>query len=210
MIRLLIAEDHAIVREGLKQLFALTNDITVISEATNGGEVLEQLRTGDIDIVLLDMSMPGISGLDLIRRIQSHESAPHILVLTMHNEHQIARRAIKSGVSGYITKDSEPEVLLSAIRRVAGGGRSIDPALAEKMLFESPTPDERMPHEQLTNRELQILQLLAKGASINEIADTFAISNKTVSTHKARLMEKMGFHSNAELVRYAVNAGLVT
>ncbi|WP_459867534.1 response regulator [Endothiovibrio diazotrophicus] len=209
MIRLLIADDHAIVREGLKQLFALTSDITVVAEAMNGGEVLERLRGGGIDVILLDMAMPGISGIDLIRRIHNHDGAPPILVLTMHNEPQIARRAIKSGVVGYVTKDSEPEVLLAAIRRVAAGGRSIDPALAEAMLFESNAASEQPPHEQLSDRELQILQLLAKGLSVNEVADALAISNKTVSTHKARLMEKMAFHSNAEMVRYAVTAGLV-
>ncbi|CAK0745743.1 two-component system, NarL family, invasion response regulator UvrY [Gammaproteobacteria bacterium] len=207
MIRLLIADDHTIVREGLKQLFALTTDIVVAAEAANGAQLLEQLRDydGGIDLILLDMTMPGISGADLITRIVSHETNPPILVLTMHSEPLIARRALKAGAAGYLTKDNEPETLLAAIRRVAGGGRFIDSLLAEEMAFEENTTRRRAPHEQLSEREIQILRLLSKGMSVNDIAESLVISNKTVSTHKARLMEKMGFHNNADLVRYTVS-----
>lgn len=209
MIRILLADDHGLVREGLKQILALARDVVIVGEAMNGGQVLEQLRRGGVDLVLLDMSMPGISGADLILRIRNLEEAPYIMVLSMHNEPQVARRAIQAGAGGYLTKDSDPETLMAAVRKIAGGGRFIDPVLAELMVFEGSEVGRQLPHEQLTERERQILFRLAGGMSINNIAGELSISNKTVSTHKARLMEKMNFRSNAELVRYAVAQGLV-
>jgi len=210
MIKILMADDHSIVREGMRYLFSLTNDIQVVGEAVNGGQVLELLHQGGINMILLDMSMPGISGVNLITRIRAHDSRMPILVLSMHNEPQIARRALSAGASGYLTKDSEPEILLAAVRKVARGGRFIDPGLAESMVFEGNNHTDQHPaHEQLSEREFQILNMLAKGKSLNEIADELVISNKTVSTHKARLMQKMNFQSNADLVRYAVEHGLV-
>ncbi|HSV35860.1 MAG TPA: response regulator transcription factor [Ramlibacter sp.] len=208
MIRLLIADDHAIVRAGLRQLFALVEGIAVAGEAATGGQVLELLRRTPIDQVLLDMSMPGIDGADLVSRIRAHHPLLPILVLSMHIEPQIARRALKAGASGYVTKGSEPEMLVAAIRKIAAGGRFIEPALAEQMVFDDVQARPQLPHEQLTNREFQILSLLVRGAGVNEVADQLAISNKTVSTHKARLMRKMNFQSNAELVRYGVAHGL--
>jgi DNA-binding NarL/FixJ family response regulator len=208
MIRVLMADDHGIVREGLKQLFALSPDILVVHEAVSGGEVLAALRAGGVDLILLDMTMPGISGVNLITRLRSHEHCPPILVLSMHNEIQIARRALAAGVAGYLTKDSDPATLMSAIRKVAAGGRFIDPALAEKMVFDSGNA-ELPPHDVLSEREYDVLRLLVHGMGVNQIADELKISNKTVSTHKARLMQKMDFHNNAELVRYAVAHGLV-
>lgn len=209
MIKLLIADDHAIVREGLKQLFALCPDVSVAGEAVNGAQVLDALRGGGIDLVLLDMNMPGVSGVDLITRIRAHHERLPVLVLSMHNEPQIARRALGAGASGYLTKDNDPETLMAAVRKVAAGGRFIDPALAEMMVFEINGEGERPPHEQLSDRELHILRLLVKGRSVNDIADELSISNKTVSTHKARLMQKLGFQNNAELVRYGLDHGLV-
>jgi DNA-binding NarL/FixJ family response regulator len=208
MIRLLLAEDHAIVRAGLRQLFRLVDDIEVAREASSGSHVLELLRRDLVDLVLLDLGMPGIAGADLITRIRSHYPHLPLLVLSMHNEPQIARRALKAGASGYITKDSEPELLLAAIRKVAAGGRFIDPALAELMAFDSVAAPGERPHDRLTDREYQILALLVRGASLNEVATKLSISNKTVSSHKARLMQKMGLRSNAELVRYGVLHGL--
>ena len=208
MIRLLIADDHAIVRAGLKQLFALVGDIVVAGEAATGGQVMDLLRKAPVDLVLLDMTMPGISGADLVARIRAHHATLPILVLSMHIEPQIARRALKAGASGYLTKDSEPEMLVAAIRRIAAGGRFIDPVLAEQMAFETVAPQPGRPHEQLTNREFQILCLLVRGASVNEVGVQLAISSKTVSTHKARLMRKMDLQSNAGLVRYGVAHGL--
>ena len=210
MIKVLLADDHSIVREGMKHLFSLTNDIQVASEAANGGDVLELLhQPRNFNIILLDMSMPGICGVNLISRIRAHDLKLPILVISMHNEPQIARRALNAGASGYLTKDSEPEILLAAVRKVARGGKFMDPGLAEQMIFQGNNDTDQQPaHEQLSEREFQILSLLAKGKSLNEIADELAISNKTVSTHKARLMQKMEFHSNADLVRYAVEHGL--
>ena len=209
MIRILIADDHAIVRGGLKQLLALTNDVEVAGEATNGEQVMEQLRNGSFDLVLLDMSMPGISGVDLIARIRIRDARLPILVLSMRNETQLVRRALKAGASGYLTKDNEPETLMAAISKTAAGGRFIDPLLVEQMVFGVDTPGLDQAHERLSNRECQILSLLARGKSVNQIADELTISNKTVSTHKARLMQKMNFHSNADLVRYGVAHGLL-
>lgn len=208
MIRILIADDHAIVREGLKQIMALARDISVVGEATDGKHLLEILRPDQVDVIVLDMSMPGISGVNLITRILAQEMGAAILVLSMHNEPQIARRALNAGASGYLTKDTEAEVVLSAIRKVAAGGRFIDPVLAEQMVFDKSNAGQQSAHEQLSEREFQILRLLAKGNSINDIADELSISNKTVSTHKMRLMLKMNFNSNADLVRYAIEHGL--
>ena len=208
MIHLLLAEDHAIMRAGLKQLFALVDDIRVAGEAASGAQAMEFLRTTQVDMVLLDMGMPGIAGADLITRLHARYPQLPILVLSMHNEPQIARRALRAGAGGYVTKDSEPELLLAAIRKVAAGGRFIDPALAEQMAFEGVSPPRERPHESLTDREYQILQLLLQGASLNEVAAQLAISSKTVSTHKAHLMRKMDLRSNADLVRYGMLHGL--
>ena len=209
MIRLLICDDHAIVRKGLRQLFGIVADIEVVGEAHNGTEALEALRTTAADVVLMDMTMPGLCGEDLIARIRAHHPAQAILVLSMHDEAPVAQRALKAGAAGYLTKDSEPEVLLSAIRRVAAGGNFIDPGIAEQLAFQASGQQVEPSHEALSSREYQVLCLLARGRSVNDIAAELAISNKTVSTHKTRLMEKMGFDSNAALIRYAVTRGLV-
>ncbi len=208
MIRLMLADDHVIVRKGLRQLFTLVKDIDVVAEAHNSAEVLETLRQTPVDLLLLDMSMPGISGEDLIARIRVHHPQQRILVLSMHNEPQIAQRALKAGAAGYLTKDSDPELLLSAIRRVASGGKYIAPELAEQLVFQSSGQAPVPSHDSLSSREFQILRMLARGMGVNDIAEELAISNKTVSTHKARLMEKMNFTTNAELIRYAVMHGL--
>ncbi|MEW6693319.1 MAG: response regulator transcription factor [Pseudomonadota bacterium] len=208
MIRLLIADDHTLMREGLKQLFTLMDDIKVVGEAVNGAQVLERLREKDVDIILLDMTMPGICGEDLITRICAHHPDLYILILSMHNDPVVAQRALKAGANGYMTKDGDPDALLAAVRKVAHGGRYIDPAIAEKMALSISGLAPRPMHDCLSDRELQVLRLLAKGKAVNEIADQLAISNKTVSTHKARLMEKMGFENIADLMRYAINHGL--
>jgi DNA-binding NarL/FixJ family response regulator len=208
MIRILIADDHALVRGGLLQLFALAGDMEVVAQATHGGEVIDYLRHVACDVILLDMSMPGISGVDLIVRIKARAPGIPVLVLSMHNEALMARRALKAGASGYLTKDGDPETLLTAVRKVASGGRYIDPALAEQMVFQTEAGQLEHPHEQLSNRELSIFRLLVDGKSVNQIADELAISNKTVSTHKARLMQKMGFQSNAEMLRYGIDHAL--
>jgi len=209
MVRLLIADDHTIMREGLKRLFALAQDVEVVGEAENGAQLLDRLRDDGIDLLLLDMSMPGISGEDLIARIHAHYPALPILVLSMHNETQIAQRALRAGARGYLTKDRDPETLLAAIHRVAAGQRFIDPGLAEQMALEASGVGQCADHAALSDREFQVLRLIAAGLSVNAIADQLAISNKTVSTHKTRMMEKMGFSSNADIVRYALVHHLV-
>lgn len=207
MTRILIADDHALMREGLKQLFALTEGPSVVAEASTGAEVLDQLRATPVDLVLLDMSMPGISGMNLIAHIRAQRESLPILVLTMHSEVQIAQRALDAGASGYITKDCDPQTLIAAIGKVAAGGRFVDPGLAQQMLF-SPTRAAQ-PHQRLTNREFDIFNLLVRGRSVNEIADRLFISNKTVSTHKARLMQKLDCQNSVQLIRYAISHGLV-
>lgn len=209
MIRILIADDHAIVRGGLKQLFAMVRDIDVAGEAVNGMQALDFLRHTPVDLVLLDLTMPGMSGIDIITRMRSAFPDLPVLVLSMRNEPQVVRQVLKVGASGYLTKDSEPEMLVAAIRKAAAGGRFIDPALAEQLVFDIDQPGVAPLHEQLSSREAQILLLLARGRSVNDIAADLLISNKTVSTHKAHLMQKMNFMNNADLVRYAIMHGLV-
>jgi DNA-binding NarL/FixJ family response regulator len=197
------------VRGGLKQLFAMVKDIVVAGEAVNGMQAIEFLRRTPVDLALLDLTMPGMSGIDLITRLRSVFPDLPILVLSMRNEPQVVRQVLKAGASGYLTKDSEPEMLVVAIRKAAAGGRFIDPTLAEQLVFDIDQPGIAPLHEQLSAREAQILALLARGRSVNDIAADLMISNKTVSSHKAHLMQKMNFMNNAELVRYAVMHGLV-
>lgn len=208
MIRVLVADDHVVVRSGIRQIVATTADLTVAAEAGQGQEVLAWIRGGDCDLLLMDMTMPGLGGVDLIRRVKAERPALPVLVLSMHNEGQVVSRALRAGAAGYVTKDCEPEILLAAIRKVAGGGRFIDPALVDAVVFSGRGP-ESPPHEVLSDREFQVLQLVAAGHSLAEIGCLFNISAKTVSTHKARLMEKLGIGNNAELVRYAVRHGLL-
>jgi DNA-binding NarL/FixJ family response regulator len=209
MIRLVIADDHAIVRGGLKQLFALTPDLEVVGEAVNGSEVLERVRHDPFDLLLLDLNMPGISGADLITRVKAHRSDLPILVLTMHNEPQVATRMLKAGATGYISKDCEPDILLAAIRKVAANGKYIAPDLAEQMVFDLTSTAQCPLHSLLSERETEIFRLLTTGKGVNEIALQLAISNKTVSTHKVRLMEKMNLSSMADLMRYAMQHAIL-
>ncbi|HEV7816446.1 MAG TPA: response regulator transcription factor [Janthinobacterium sp.] len=209
MIRILLVDDHALMREGLKQLFALVDSVTVVAEACGGAQALETLRRVEVDLVLLDMSMPGISGPNLISHMRLQENCPPVLVLSTHSELQVARRALGAGAAGYLTKDNDPKTLIAAVTRVAAGGRFIDPRLAEQMAFDVENSAQRILHELLSDREFEIFNMLAHGHSVNEIAEELVISNKTVSTHKARLMQKMNFVNNAQLVRYALAQRLI-
>ncbi len=204
MIRLLMIEDHELMREGLKQLFECVDDIQVGAEAVSGEEALAILQKETFDLVLLDINIPGIHGVELISKICARPDSPPILIVSMHDEAQIAKRKIKAGASGYITKDSSPEELLAAMRKVASGGRYMTPELAEKIAFEASTEVMLKRHELLSSREMLILRMLAKGKKINEIALELGISNKTVSTHKARLMHKMHIDNDVKLIQYAV------
>ena len=207
MIRILIADDHAIVRGGLKQIIATTTDIVAAGEATHGAEVIDKVRQADLDLLLLDMTMPGLSGVDLVRRVRGDKPDLPILVLSMHNEGQVVSRALRAGAAGYVTKDSDPAILLSAIRKVAAGGRFIDPALVDAIVFEVGDSD-KAPHECLSDREYQVLQKIVGGEAIGEIGASLNLSAKTISTHKMRLMQKLGVDNNADLIRYAIRHGL--
>ena len=209
MIRVLLAEDHKIVREGIKQLLGIAADLSVVGEAANGDEVIAQLRQTVCDVILLDISMPGLNGLELITRIRALDPAPAILMLSMHDEAQMAASALKAGAAGYATKDSDPALLLTAIRKVAAGGRYIDPQLADRMVFEVGLTDSRPAHAQLSEREYQVFERLVHGTNVNDIALHLGISAKTVSTHKVRLMQKLRVHSVAEMVRYALEHQLM-
>lgn len=209
MTRVLIAEDHALMRSGLRKIFEASAHLVVAGEAVHGNDVLELVRTLELDLVLLDMNMPGLSDPDLIGRLRSMKPTLPILVLTMHNSAQVATRALKAGANGFITKDSEPEVLLAAMDKVAWGGKFISPDVAEQMAFESTGQSDGSAHQKLTNREMDVFRGLTRGSSLNDIAADMCISSKTVSTHKARLMEKLQATSTADLVRYAVQHDLL-
>ncbi|GAB1411881.1 MAG: response regulator transcription factor [Burkholderiales bacterium] len=207
MIRILIADDHAIVRGGLKQIVATTTDIVAAGEATHGAEVIDKVRQAELDLLLLDMTMPGLSGVDLVRRVRTDKPGLPILVLSMHNEGQVVSRALRAGATGYVTKDSDPAILLAAIRKVAAGGRFIDPALVDAIVFDAGNGD-RPPHDLLSDREFQVLQKIVAGEAIGEIGAALNLSAKTISTHKMRLMQKIGVDNNADLIRYALRHGL--
>ena len=208
MIRLLIVDDHALMREGLKQLFEGETDILVSNEAASGEEALAILQNETFDLILLDISMKGIQGVELINEIKKLPNNPPILVLSMHNEPQIAKRKLKAGASGYITKDSSPKDLLEAIRKVASGGRYIAAEIAITIAFEASTAEAPVPHEILSGRELLILRMLAQGKKVTEIANELGISSKTVSTHKTRLMKKMHIDNDVKLIQYAISHGM--
>jgi DNA-binding NarL/FixJ family response regulator len=209
MIRILIADDHLIVRMGIKKLFTTDEDVVVAGEAANGEQVLEMLSVGGFDLLLLDMTMPGLSGADLIGRIKLMSNPPPILVLSMHNEPQIALSAINAGAAGYLTKDSDHVMIRAAIRKVAAGGRFVDADMAEKLAFEREVPQSVLLHESLSERQMLVFRMIAKGKSLNTIAIDLGISHKTVSVHKANMMKKMGFMGNAELMRYAIANNIV-
>lgn len=209
MIRLLIADDHAIVRGGLRQLFALATDLQVVAEAASSSEVLACLREQSVDLLLLDLNMPGISCADLIARVKARQSDLPILVFSMHNEPLVAARMLKAGASGYITKNCQPEILLAAVRKVAAHGNYIDPGIAERMAFDATSTASRPLHTLLSEREFEVFHLLTTGQGVNDIATQLVISRKTVSTHKARLLEKLNLSSMAELMRYAMQHDLL-
>jgi DNA-binding NarL/FixJ family response regulator len=209
VIRVVIADDHTILREGLKQLLQASDDFEVVGEAGDGHEVLREVRGREFDVLLLDMSMPGKSGMELIKQVKAEKPKLRILVLSMHEEHQYAVRAIRSGASGYLTKESAATQLVTAIRKVAGGGAFISAEVAEQLALSSmPHHAEGPAHASLSDREYQVFRLLVEGEAVSEIAVKLNLSIKTVSTHKARLMEKLGIDNAADLVRYAMKHGL--
>jgi DNA-binding NarL/FixJ family response regulator len=209
MIRLVIADDHAIVREGLKRIVSSVGDMEVVGEAADGTEVMQRVRELSFDVLMLDLSMPGRSGMELIKLVHAEKPKLRILVLSMHQELQYAVRAIKSGASGYLTKESAPSLLEQAIRKLAGGGAFISAEVAEQLALGAMPGGEGLPHETLSNREFEVFRLLVAGVSVTDIAERLKLSVKTVSSHKANLMQKMGLHNQSELIRYALKHELV-
>ena len=209
MIRILVADDHRIVREGLKQILAENPDMVVTDEASNGQEVLAKVRKTECDVVLLDISMPGRSGLDILKQLKTEWPRLSVLVLSMYSEEQYAMRALRAGASGYMTKESAPDELIEAIRKVSTGRKYISPAVAEKLAFSLAADDERPPHENLSDREYQVMCMIASGKTIKTIADDLSLSVKTVSTYRSRILEKMKMKNNAELTHYSIQNRLV-
>jgi DNA-binding NarL/FixJ family response regulator len=207
--RLLVADDHAVVRKGMIQMLEDMPDLVVHGEAASGPELLDQLVAEDWDLVVMDLHMPGANGIDLVKQVRTLRPRVPILVLSVHPEDQYALRLLKAGVAGYMTKESVPEDLVKAIRRVCAGGRYISPTLAERLTFALGEDVERAPHERLSDREFQVLRLVAEGLSPTEISERMCLSVKTVSTYRSRVLEKLDMHSSAQLVRYALEAGLV-
>ena len=208
MIRLVIADDHAIVREGLKRIVGAAAGLEVVDEAADGTEVMRVVREKEFDVLVLDLSMPGRSGMELIKWVKAEKPKLRILVLSMHQELQYAVRAIKSGASGYLTKESAPEQLEQAIRKIAAGGAYVTAEVAEQLALGAMPGSQTNPHENLSDREFEVFRMLAAGVSVTDIAGRLKLSVKTVSTHKANLMQKMGWTNQSELIRYAIKHGL--
>jgi len=209
MIKVLMADDHAIVRKGLRQILNEGAAHCQVEEAVNGQEVLKKVYEGVFDILVLDISLPDRNGLELVREIKSVKPKLPILMLSAHPEEQYAIRALKAGVAGYLNKESAPEQLVPAIERVVAGGRYISPALAETLAATVGGDTDALPHESLSDREFTVLLRIGAGRSVSEIADELGLSVKTVSTYRARILEKMGMANNADLIRYVIEQHLV-
>ncbi|ABB74538.1 response regulator [Nitrosospira multiformis] len=209
IIKTFLADDHRLFRDGLRRILAETTDIVVVGEATDGLDALKKMRLGGWDVGLLDVSMPGMNGLEVLQRIMDDDPKHRILMLSTYHEDEYAIRAIRAGTSAYLTKNSPTDLLISVIRRLAHGGRYIDPKLAEKLLFDL-GPSSTMPrHSALSNRELDVLKLIAVGISLTEISQKLKLSAKTISTYRARVLEKMGMQNNAQLIRYVAEHKLL-
>jgi Response regulator containing a CheY-like receiver domain and an HTH DNA-binding domain len=208
-MKVLIADDHAIVREGVKQIVKTLPEVSIVEEATDGDEAFSMLCNTEYDLVILDISMPGMSGLDVLRRIKDRDIQTRVLIFSFYPQEQYAIRAFKLGASGYLSKDSAFAELAIAIRKIASGGKYVSAALAEKLIFQDSGMDGKLPHELLSEREFQVMLLLAKGKSVTEIANEIFISDKTVSTYRMRIMEKMGMKKNADLTMYALRNKLI-
>ena len=209
MIRVAVCDDHAIVRKGLTQILAEAGDISVVIEASHGGELRQRLRDTPCDIVLIDIEMPGKNGIETVGLLKKEWPRLHAIVLSIYPEDQYAVRALRAGASGYINKTSAPEKVIDAIRQVAGGRKfismEVSQALADAVAGESP----ELPHQQLSDREYQVLKLIANGKKLSEIAETLVLSPKTVSVYRARILEKMHLAGNVELAHYAIKHHLL-
>jgi two-component system invasion response regulator UvrY len=209
MIRILIADDHEIVRRGLVQIVADVPDLDVCADAGSANETLQLLRQHDIDVVVLDVSMPGRSGLEALKEIRKLYPQLPVLMLSTYSEDEYAVRSLRSGAAGYLMKQSAPKELIAAIRKVHSGGKYISEFVAEKLATVLETGGGEVPHERLSDRELQVMRMIAAGKTLKQIADELALSEKTISTYRTRTMEKMNMKKNTELVRYAMQNGLL-
>jgi DNA-binding NarL/FixJ family response regulator len=209
VIKILIADDHAIVREGLKQILSESPDLVVVAEAGSGQEVLEKIRKNDVDLVVLDIAMPGRGGLDILKEIKTQMPRLPVLMLSMYPEEQYAIRVLKSGASGYLTKESAPAELVKAIQQISQGRKYISPYLAEKLAIDLEVSTDKLPHELLSDREYQVMCMIASGKTLKEIAAGLSLSIKTISTYRSRILEKMNMKTNAELTHYAIKNRLV-
>jgi two-component system, NarL family, invasion response regulator UvrY len=208
MIRVIAVDDHPVVRRGLKQIIAAEQDMQVVGEAENAREALLVIRRTACDAVVLDITLPDASGLDVLDQLQSERPTLPVLIMSIHDEDQYGLRVLKAGASGYLMKNSIPEELIKAIRQITSGGKYISPSLAESLASESASP-EKSPHAKLSDREFQILCLIASGKSLKEIGNALCISGKTVSTYRTRILDKMNMKSNADLVGYVLQSKLI-
>ena len=209
MIKILIADDHALMRAGLKRILKDEPDLKVIAEASNGFEVIDTVKKNEADFIMLDLTMPGKNGLEVIKELRQINKNIHILILSMHPEDRFAVRALKSGASGYMTKESAPDELVNAIRKIVSGRKYITPGLAEKLAMEFDEDFGKLPHESLSDREYEVFIMIATGKKITEIADTLTLSSATVNTYRARIFDKMKIKSNVELTHYALSNNLI-
>ncbi len=203
MIRIFIADDHPLIRKGLKEIFEEEDDMKIVGNASSANEALSEIDKSKPDVLVTDLSMPGRSGLDLINDLKRLFPKLPVLILTMHPEERFAVRALKTGAFGYLTKDTSPEELVKAVRKIATGGKYITPTLAEKLAMELDRELGRMPHEDLSDREFQIMRMIARGIKVSEIAKELSISTRTVATYRLRILSKMNLKSNADIVLYA-------
>ena len=208
MIRIMIADDHAIVRQGLARILEKNDGMKIVAEHDNGIDALNWVRDHDCDIALIDISMPGLNGIDLLKQLREEKPKVPVLVISIYSEDQYAVRLIKAGAAGYLTKGCAPAIVIEAVRQIAGGKKYISPTVAGMLADEIGTTDGRLPHEALSDREYQIFLLLASAKTVSEIADTIVLSGKTVSTYRKRIMEKMHLRNNVELMRYAIDNNL--
>ena len=209
MIRVTIADDHAVVRRGLSDILRQSGDIDVIAEAEDGDALLAALRQREPDVAVMDLRMPGPSGLDLVKHLRAEFPDLHLLVLSAHPEDQYAVRVVRAGAAGYLTKESAEAELVSAVRRVAGGKKYLTPGMAEALLAQLDSDPNEAPHAQLSDREFQVMRLIASGLPVSKVAEELSLSVKTISTYRTRLLQKMGMANNAEITRYALEQGLV-
>ncbi|HNY01703.1 MAG TPA: response regulator transcription factor [Bacteroidales bacterium] len=209
-MNILVADDHPIVREGIRQILSTLPEVTSIDEAWKGDQAMQKIKTEKYDLIILDITMPGLSGIDILQQIRDRNIKTNVLVLSFHPEEQYAIHALKMGAAGYLTKDTASDELIMAMKKIANGGKYISSSIAEKLLADDPSETNRLPHDQLSQREFQIMLMLARGMSVTQIAATLFLSDKTVSTYRGRILAKMKLEKNADLSLYAIRHSLIS